>query len=300
MLDSTIQRYTIQDIKTIETMCLRVPVRASVLTAIQDIYNEVCNSPRSVVHKSKESHRTPTTSFKTTRMTSHTGMDLSIDTLRKLLNMCTDTTYESLYPKLIEEFNVIQGENYNLEELDKLNHILFDILSGVMAYSKLYAMLYSTLYHTYTFLHGTPSRRVALFRGSILNIQYHDSTHAYDQYCTNNNENLKRRNTGAFLVHLIPHGIVKVVEINQILLFIQDEIRKRISMPNQTEIVDELTELESILYLTEHKWIRLTDECDEIQYNIQRIASFKMKEYISLSAKSIFQHMDMIEGAMSL
>lgn len=296
MSDSTIERYTIQEIQTIEKTCKRVPVHASVLTMLQEIYNQVCSPTcMHVVNKSKETQSIHT-SFKTTLMTTRNGIDVSIDTIRKLLNMCTDTTYDRLYPKLIDELNVIQNEHYNLDELDKLNNVMFDILSSVMVYSKLYARLYSKLYHTYTFLHGTIQGRVAFFRESILQIQYHHSINEYELFCKNNKDNLKRRTTGAFFVHLIPYGIVNVVEINTILLFIQNEILKRIHIQNQTEIVDELSELESILYLTGQKYIHVSDEWPELQDNLQRIASFKMKEHVSLSAKSIFQHMDMVDS----
>jgi len=248
-----------------------------------------------VVNKSKKTQSIHK-SFKLTPMTTRNGIDVSIDNIRKLLNMFTDTTYDHLYPKLIHEVNVIQHEDYNLDDLDKLNNIMFDILSGVMAYSKLYAMLYSKLYHTYAFLHDTPSRRVALFKESILQIEYHNSTTDYNRFCKNNKDNLKRRTTGSFLVNLVPYGIVNIVEINMIILFIQDEILKRISIQNQTEFVDELTELVSILYLTGQKYIHISEECHELEYNIQHITSFKMKEYVSLSAKSIFQHMDMVDS----
>lgn len=296
MLDSTIERYTIQDIQEIEKTCKRGSLNTSVTTIIQDIYNEVCRPPyMHIVNKSKETQDNHT-SFKKTPMTTRNGIDVSIDTIRKLLNMCTDTTYDHLYPKLIDELNVIQNKDYNLHDLDNLNNVMFDILSSVMVYSKLYAKLYSELYHTYTFLNNGITSQVTLFRESILQIQYHNSTNEYEQFCKNNKDNLKRRTTGAFLVHLIPYGIVNVVEINTIILFIQNEILKRICLQNQTEIVDELSELESILYLTGQQYIHTTDEWPEIQNNIQHIASFKMKEYISLSAKSIFQHMDMVDS----
>jgi len=85
------------------------------------------------------------------------------------------------------------------------------------------------------------------------------------------------------------------VEINTILLFIQTNI-ERICIQNQTEIVDELTELESILYLTGQTYIHISDEWTELQDNLKHIASLKPKEYVSLSAKSIFQHMDMVDS----
>jgi hypothetical protein len=263
---------------------------------IQEIYNEVCSPPhRHVVNKSKDLQRIHT-SFKTTPTTTRNGIDVSIDTIRKLLNMCTDTTYDHLYPKLIHELDVIQKEHYNLEDLDKLNNIMFDILSSVMVYSKLYALIFSKVYHTYAFLQDTITDRVACFKESILQIQYHNSTNEYELFCKNNKDNLKRRTRGAFLVHLIPYGIVKVVEINTILLFIQNELLKRICIQNQTEIVDELSELESILYLTGQTYIHVSDEWSELRKNLQRIASFQPKEYVSLSAKSIFQHMDMVDS----
>lgn len=299
MSDYTIERYTIHDIQTIEKTCKRVPVNALVLTMIQEIYNEVCAPTHmQVVNKSKEIQNIHKY-FKTTPTTRRNGIDVSIDIIRKLLNMCTDMTYDQLYPKLIDELNVIQNEHYNLDELDKLNNVMFDILSSVMVYSKLYARLYSKLYHNYTFLHGIISGRVAFFRDSILQIQYHNSINEYEQFCKDNKDNLKRRTTGAFLVHLIPYGIVNVVEINMIILFIQNEILKRIHIQNQTEIVDELSELESILYLTGQQYIHVSDEWPEIQNKLQHISSFKMKEHVSLSAKSIFQHMDMVDAYMA-
>jgi hypothetical protein len=132
------------------------------------------------------------------------------------------------------------------------------------------------------------------------NIEYIDANVNYDKFCENNKKNEKRRSLAAFYVNLMTNGVVSKVQLMTITRDLLAQIYEFISIENKKNEVDELTETISILYKKE---IYEDDEGDDyeqingytINEIIERIAASKVKDYKSLTNKSLFKFMDLIE-----
>ena len=88
--------------------------------------------------------------FKVTEIKKKTGVEGSIDSIRKHLNKLTQKTYDKLSGKIIEEINGIinkNGESDNTENCDihKIGEAVFNIASSSSFFSDLYAKLYVLL-----------------------------------------------------------------------------------------------------------------------------------------------------------
>jgi hypothetical protein len=96
------------------------------------------------------------------------------------------------------------------------------------------------------------------------------------------------------------NNVIKKTQIMQITRDLLAQIYSFISIENKKNEVDELTEIIAILYKKE---LYEDDEGDDyeqingytINEIIERIASSKVKDYKSLTNKSLFKFMDLIE-----
>ena len=70
--------------------------------------------------------------FEITERKKNEGIDLTIDTVRKIINKITEKTYDNLYPKLILSLDELEDKDFNMEDIDKLADSIFVILSQTL------------------------------------------------------------------------------------------------------------------------------------------------------------------------
>ena len=112
--------------------------------------------------------------------------------------------------------------------------------------------------------------------------------------------NEKRKALAAFYLNLMTNGIITKVKIMEITRSLLAQLYDFISQDNKKNEVDELTETVAILYKKE-----LYDDDDGDDYLpiegytisevINKIANSKVKDYKSLTNKSLFKFMDLID-----
>jgi hypothetical protein len=105
---------------------------------------------------------------------------------------------------------------------------------------------------------------------------------------------------GAFFINLSINGVIPLVTIQNITRTLLSQIYKYISEENKKNEVDELTENVALFYKKEfyENDENVTYELIEgytITEIIERIAISKVKDYKSLTNKTIFKFMDMID-----
>ena len=133
-------------------------------------------------------------------------------------------------------------------------------------------------------------------------IEYVDPSVDYDKFCKINKDNEKRKALGAFFINLSLNGIIPnitIINITRTLLF---QIYSFISQENKKNEVDELSENIALFYKKE---FYNDDNDDDAEYElingftiseiIKNIAHSKVKDYKSLTNKSLFKFMDMID-----
>ena len=237
--------------------------------------------------------------FQTTKMEEKVGLDLQIDSIRVLLNKMTDKNYLDNRNKICDIIDKLVEENITSLDMTRLSSTIFEIASNNRFYSKIYADLYSDLTTKYDMMKTTFEENLASFTDLFNKIEYVDPKVNYDKFCEINKTNEKRKSLAAFYLNLMFNKIISntiIISITrnllyQMYMFIQEEDRK-----NE---VDELSETIGILYKKElyqdegHDYTLI--EGYTIPEVIEKIAKSKVKDYKSLTNKSLFKFMDLID-----
>ena len=226
--------------------------------------------------------------------------DIQIENIRLQLNKMTDKNYTDISSKIFESINKLIEDEISSEEMKKLSTIVFELATNNRFYSKIYADLYSELISKYSEIKETFESNLQSFTELFDNIEYIDSNVNYDKFCENNKKNEKRRSLAAFYINLMNNKVISRSQIMKITRNLLSQIYSFITIENKKNEVDELTETIAILYKKE---IYENDEGDDyeqiegytINEIIERVASSKIKDFKSLSNKSLFKFMDLIE-----
>ena len=244
--------------------------------------------------------RTSAQAFQSTKLEENVGISAQIDIIRTYLNKLTDKNYTDMLNKIVEVIDKFIAENIQPEEMIRVSTIVFDIASNNRFYSKIYADLYSDLSSKYAFLLTMIEENLSKFADLFNCIEYVDSNVNYDKFCENNKKNEKRKSLSAFYINLMSNGVIPQKTVMIITRNLLAQIYQFISQEDKKNEVDELTENVAILYKKE---LYENDDGDEysqiegytIDEVIEKIAKSKVKDYKSLTNKSLFKFMDMID-----
>ena len=239
--------------------------------------------------------------FQTTKIEQKNGINAQIDNIRTCLNKLTDKNYIDIRNKIFDIIDQIISENVTNDEMLLVSTTIFDIASTNRFYSKIYAELYSDLASKYEIMKETFEESLDKFMGLFNIIEYVDPKVNYDRFCEINKINEKRKSLGTFFLNLMTNGIIskeKIISITRNLLV---QIYTFISEENKKNEVDELTENVALLYRKElynnkndKSNLELIDGFT-INQMIEKMANSKVKDYVSLTNKSVFRFMDLID-----
>jgi hypothetical protein len=201
--------------------------------------------------------------------------------------------------KLLNMWLIKECLEYNEKadnDIKKVVNVLFDIAKSNKFYSVLYAKLYKELIDNFSFFNDTIVPFVNQFMDSLNTLVYVDSSVDYDGFCNYNKMNENRRASMAFIVNLMKNNVELPVHILDIVVHFQNLASKFIDEENRVNEVDEITEILNIvilmindIYKNDDKWI------SDILPKIKMFSSFKIKEKISLSSRSIFKYKDIFD-----
>ena len=235
-------------------------------------------------------------SFQTTKMEERDGIDGEIDIIRSYLNKISDKNYNDFRDKIINAIdNVINGTPENIR---LVSTSIFDIASTNRFYSKLYADLYTEIIKKYDVMKGSFEESLSRFSELFNCIEYIDPKVDYDKFCKINKDNEKRKALGAFFINLSINGIIPTLTIINITRTLLSQIHMYISEENKKNEVDELTENVALFYKKDFYERDIAYELIEgytITEIIEKISHSKVKDFKSLTNKTIFKFMDMID-----
>ena len=242
----------------------------------------------------------PNRAFQPTKIEGKVGLDSQIDTVRAYLNKLTDKNYIDMRNKIIEILDKLIVENITADDMSRFSSIIFEIASTNRFYSKMYAELYSDLSSKYDILMETFETNFRTFTDLFNVIEYVDPATNYDRFCEINKTNEKRKSLASFYLNLMANGVIPKIQIINIIRNLLAQIYTNIAIEDKKNVVEELTETVAILYKKE-----LCDEFTKDDYElidghtisdaVKRIASSKVKDFKSLTNKSLFKFMDLIE-----
>lgn len=239
--------------------------------------------------------------FQTTKIEQKSGIEASMNEVRSYLNKLTNDTFLDIREKLITKIDAICIENTNNEDIQKLGTMIYDLCSTNKFYSHVFASLFAELSSMYKWLNEIFTLKYATIMEQYNNIYYVDSEKDYDGFCEMNKNNEKRRAITAFYLNLALCGFIKQEDVVMILKNILKMIMSYINDTNKKNEVDELTEIVGVLYnkpmINNVVNGKKEYEIDEksIQETLSSLAKKKAKDYPSLSNKSIFKYMDLVE-----
>lgn len=245
-------------------------------------------------------------SFQATKIEHKTGIESDIDQIRLHLNKLSDKTFSEMKEKIIQIVdNLLKNEDFNNDYMSKINSIIYDISSSNKFYSKIYADLYAVLLNNYDWIEKFFATKLNNYIDNFNDIEFFDPDKNYDKFCEMNKKNEIRKAHTQFIVNLSLNGIVSKLVIVKYLKDLMLLVMNMINSNDKKNEVDELTEHIAILYNKEMlEELQDLEDYDEelilvndksISDTITMLAKCKVKDYKSLSNKSIFKYMDLIE-----
>ena len=237
--------------------------------------------------------------FQTTKIEQKVGLEAKIDVIRSYLNKLTDKNYLDLRNNIVETVEQIISDSSNREELVRIGTNIFDIASTNRFYSKIYADLYSDLISKYEVMGEIFQKSFGAFLETFNNIEYVDPSVDYDKFCKINKDNEKRKALSSFFINLMINKIIEKEKIVCLMKNLMEQVSMFIVVENKKNEVDELTENIVLLYKKE---LFSEEDMEDAEIDgltipefIEKLANSKAKDYLSLTNKSIFKFMDMID-----
>ena len=234
-----------------------------------------------------------TKSFQTTHLEEKIGIDAQIDMIRSNLNKMTDKNYIDIRNKI---FDIIDEIIANTDDMIRVSTVVFEIASNNRFFSKIYAELYADLMNKYDAMKAVFENSLNHFTQLFDSIEYVDSIVDYDRFCKINKDNEKRKALSAFFTNLMDNNVIskeRIVEITRNLLL---QMYTFISTDNKKNEVDELSENVALLYRADLYATTTHEPIDgmNITQLIDKFARSKTKDYKSLTNKTLFKFMDLV------
>ena len=211
-------------------------------------------------------------------------VEAKLDEIRFCINKMSVEKYPELCVQILEKMSTFQPE-----EMEKVGNSLFDIASSNRFFSKLYADLYTTLILHHEIMKTKLLERFANILELFRTIEHVDSEKDYDLFCKITKNNDKRKALCFFFVNLAINGVLEPEQIFDIITSLMEMLTVFISLPNKKNEVDEIAENIDILYNKE------LFELEEFIQQIKEISEYKIKDYPSLTKKTQFKFMDLID-----
>ena len=235
--------------------------------------------------------------FQATKIVQKEGLDSQIDLLRTYLNKMTEKNYNEQSVNIITLLKNLIENSTDEVDMTRIGNSIFEIASNNRFYSKLYSDLYTLLINNFEIMNVIFENNFKVFLEIFNNIEHANPNENYDHFCKVNKDNEKRKSLSSFFVNLTINKIITVEKMKELICNLLTNLVSFISIENKKSEVDELVENIFILYNKE--WM---EKCDIIIENeekfmdiVVRLAHSKPKDYPSLSNKTIFKFMDMIE-----
>lgn len=250
----------------------------------------------------KKETETFQSTYKSIIVDNKTGIALHIDTIRSYLNKLSDKNVTDITNKIMGLIDLIMNdadvaEETKNDELSNVSKIIFSIASTNRFYSAIYADVYSQLVTKYELIRLTFETNLNVFLDLFNNIEYVDASVDYDKFCKINKDNEKRKALSAFFVNLMNKNIItkaKIIEITQTLAgllynYVSEDDRKN----EVNEIAENLFILYNKKFDSDYNTVIIGNE--PINSFIKRLSKSKINDYKSLSNKTIFKFMDLME-----
>jgi chorismate mutase len=252
--------------------------------------------------------------FQKTEIQKKEGIELSIDNIRSYLNKLTDKTYTAMLSNILKEIAALftastddKSEEHNtVAVMNRIASSIFTTASSNSFYSEIYARLFRDLMAEYAVFREVFEKNLASFMSLFETIEYCDPKKNYDKFCDINKANEKRKAMSLFIVNLMKNGIVEKTHVLAIMCQIQELMYTNMRQEGKTNEVDELAENLYIMVKHSHSVLKtaassaaagteVVELFAERLEQIVEISKLKIKSKPSITNKTIFKHLDMLD-----
>ena len=262
-------------------------------------------------------------SFQKTELKKKEGIELGIDNIRSYLNKLTDKTYATMFSNILKEITELftastddtSEEHNTVAVMNRVALSIFNTASSNAFYSEIYARLFRDLMAQDSATGATTSpyavfrdlfeRNLASFMSLFETIEYCDPKKNYDKFCDINKANEKRKAMSLFIVNLMKIGIVEKTQVLALMRQIQELMYTNMRQEGKTNEVDELTENLYIMVKHSHATFTATsaaavdgENAESFKTRVEQIteiSKLKLKSKPSITNKTIFRHLDMLD-----
>lgn len=233
--------------------------------------------------------------FQATELVRVKGIESHINNVRASLNRLTNDNYDDNCDTIIREISDLIRDNASDESLLKIGNSIFNTASSNQFYSAIYARLFKDLLQHYSMFGTIFDASLSEFLGLFRSIEYCDPKKDYDKFCEMNKTNDRRKAMSLFIVNLMKQGIVNPDQVIELVLDLQKMIRDYLKTPGKTNELDEISENLFIIIKNSHQHLVLLEEWVNVLNSVTYISLLKIKSYPSITNKTIFKHIDILE-----
>ena len=236
-------------------------------------------------------------SFKPTVLRKRDGMEGVIDRVRKHLNKISDRTYEALRDKAFQELSEHEGAQDSLE----VSTAVFNLVSSNAFYADLYARFYTEFLARFPAMRSTLDGSMETAASRLAEVLIQDPQGDYDAFCEQNKLNAANRAKAKFYVQLAAQGVIPVESVMLIIQAIQDALvgagDTRASGATRDELAERLFEMVTALGASR---LEGSPGWSSVKSKLEAYASQRPNAAKGISGKSVFRHMDILEGLQKL
>jgi chorismate mutase len=192
--------------------------------------------------------------------------------------------------------------------MNRIASSIFTTASSNSFYSEIYARLFRDLMAEYAVFREIFEKNLASFMSLFETIEYCDPKKNYDKFCDINKANEKRKAMSLFIVNLMKNGIVEKKHVLAIMRQIQELMYTNMRQEGKTNEVDELAENLYIMVKHSHSVLKTatatatastdTEVAELFAQRLEQIveiSKLKIKSKPSITNKTIFKHLDMLD-----
>jgi len=233
--------------------------------------------------------------FQATELVRVNGIETHINNVRASLNRLTTMNYDENRETILKEIGDLIRNNASDESLLKIGNSIFNTASSNQFYSALYARLFNDLLQHHSMFKTIFDANLSEFLGLFRSIEYCDPKKDYDKFCDMNKTNDRRKAMSLFIVNLMKQGIVAPDQVIELVLDLQKMIRDYLKTPGKTNELDEISENLFIIIKNSHQHLVSLEEWVNVLNSVTYISLLKIKSYPSITNKTIFKHIDILE-----
>jgi len=246
-------------------------------------------------------------SFKSTVVEKKTeGVEKTMNDIRSCLNKISTKNYEAKKNEIIElietlflnnleeSVDVDLQVNHN-QEIEKIANNIFEIASTNKFFSELYAELYKSLIGRFEIFKDILNVFIENFTDTMYKINYVSPNDDYDKFCEYNKLNDIRKATSVFIVNLVKKEVLDPVLLLKICVKTLSIVTEYVDEPNRVNEVEEITENIFLLVSQSHSSVKSIVQWNDIIENIRVLSQMKAKDKPSLSSRTIFKYMDIMD-----